>query len=69
MDDIRKPSDFQQTPNRIEPHERYQQEEGGGFGDEEAEQLSADLAEAMRLSQVEEEERQLQAALRASMGR
>ena len=40
---------------------------GGGGGAEEEEQLSADLAEAMRLSQEEEDERQLQAALRASM--
>ena len=39
---------------------------GGGEAEE---QLSADLAEAMRLSQVEEEDRMLQEALRASMAR
>ena len=40
---------------------------GGGGGYSEEQQLSADLAAAMRQSQVEEEERQLQEALRASM--
>ena len=36
---------------------------------EDEEELAAALEEAMRLSQVEEEERQFQAALAASMGR
>ena len=39
----------------------------GGGGLSEDEQLSADLAEALRLSQAAEEERMLQEALRASL--